>query len=76
MRFFLWVSILIIVFTYNISRADKKSFRPHLEQSRHTVSTSMALSEQNQQNEYAPSEDSDQPGHPSNLIRVCCALGG
>ena len=25
---------------------------------------------QNQQNECAPSEDSDQPGHPPNLIRV------
>ena len=25
---------------------------------------------QNQQNECAPSEDSDQPGHPPSLIRV------
>ena len=28
------------------------------------------LNQQNQQNEYAPNEDSDQPGHPSSLIRV------
>ena len=25
---------------------------------------------QNQQNDFAPSEDSDQPGHPPSLIRV------
>ena len=30
----------------------------------------LAASRQNQQNEYAPSEDSDQPGHPPSLIRV------
>ena len=29
-----------------------------------------AASWQNQQNECAPSEDSDQPGHPPSLIRV------
>ena len=29
-----------------------------------------ATTQQNQQNEYAPSEDSDQPGHPPRLIRV------
>ena len=29
-----------------------------------------AATRQNQQNECAPSEDSDQPGHPSSLIRV------
>ena len=29
-----------------------------------------AASWQNQQNDYAPSEDSDQPGHPPSLIRV------
>ena len=26
---------------------------------------------QNQQNDYVPSEDSDQPGHPLSLIRLC-----
>ena len=29
-----------------------------------------ATTRQNQQNSYAPSEDSDQPGHPPSLIRV------
>ena len=29
-----------------------------------------AASWQNQQNDFAPSEDSDQPGHPPSLIRV------
>ena len=29
-----------------------------------------AMTWQNQQNEFAPSEDSDQPGHPPSLIRV------
>ena len=29
-----------------------------------------AMTWQNQQNEYVPSEDSDQPGHPPSLIRV------
>ena len=29
-----------------------------------------AASWQNQQNEYAPNEDSDQPGHPPSLIGV------
>ena len=27
---------------------------------------------QNQQNEYMPSEDSDQPGHPPSLISLRC----
>ena len=31
---------------------------------------------QNQQNECAPSEDSDQPGHPPSLISLRCALSG
>ena len=35
----------------------------------HFLNTS-AATWQNQQNEYAPSEDSDQPGHPPSLIRV------
>ena len=30
----------------------------------------LAATRQNQQNECAPSEDSDQPGHPPSLIRV------
>ena len=36
-----------------------------------------AASWQNQQNVFAPSEDSDQPGHPSSLIRVfaVCLMG-
>ena len=29
-----------------------------------------AATKQNQQNECAPSEDSDQPGHPPSLIRI------
>ena len=33
--------------------------------------TIWAASWQNQQSECAPSEDSDQPGHPPSLIRVC-----
>ena len=32
--------------------------------------TIWAMTWQNQQSEYAPSEDSDQPGHPPSLIRV------
>ena len=45
-----------------------------------------ATSWQNQQNDYAPSEDSDQPGQPPSVIRIlgihqvdqslCCALSG
>ena len=31
---------------------------------------------QNQQNECAPSEDSDQPGHPPSLISLRCVLNG
>ena len=31
---------------------------------------------QNQQNECAPSEDSDQPGHPPSLISLGCVLNG
>ena len=31
---------------------------------------------QNQQNECAPSEDSDQPGHPSSRISLRCVLNG
>ena len=31
-----------------------------------------ATSWQNQQSECAPSEDSDQPGHPPSLISLCC----
>ena len=36
------------------------------------------IGRQNQQNDCAPSEDSDQPGHPPSLIRVFAvrALGG
>ena len=38
----------------------------------HTVTSDImwATTWQNQQNEYAPSENSDQPGHPPRLIRV------
>ena len=36
----------------------------------HELKTIRAATWQNQQNECAPSEDSDQPGHPSSLIRV------
>ena len=35
-----------------------------------------ATSQQNQQNECVPCEDSYQPGHLPSLIRVCCALNG
>ena len=35
-----------------------------------------AMTWQNQQNECAPSEDSDQPGHPPSLISLRCALNG
>ena len=35
-----------------------------------------ATSWQNQQNDCAPSEDSDQPGHPPSLISLRCALNG
>ena len=35
-----------------------------------------AASWQNQQNDCAPSEDSDQPGHPPSLISLRCALNG
>ena len=34
------------------------------------ISAIWAAAWQNQQNEFAPSEDSDQPGHPPSLIRV------
>ena len=34
------------------------------------IRTEWAASWQNQQNDCAPSEDSDQPGHPPSLIRV------
>ena len=30
----------------------------------------------NQQNDCAPSQDSDQPGHPHSLISLRCALNG
>ena len=34
-----------------------------------------AASWQNQQNDSAPSDDSDKPGHPPSLIRVCALIG-
>ena len=43
-----------------------KSMVQKLHQSMHI----WAASWQNQQSDYAPSEDSDQPGHPPSLIRV------
>ena len=36
----------------------------------HIFSTTATCTWQNQQNECAPSEDTDQPGHPPSLIRV------
>ena len=35
-----------------------------------------AASWQNQQNDFGPSEDSNQPGHLPSLISLCCALNG
>ena len=37
---------------------------------KHLILYVMSHDMTNQQNEYAPSEDSDQPEHPSSLIRV------
>ena len=42
----------------------------------HIAQIIRAASWQNQQNECAPSEDSDQPGHPPSLISLRCALNG
>ena len=42
----------------------------------YTFSCIWAASWQNQQNDCAPSEDSDQPGHPPSLISLRCALIG
>ena len=38
----------------------------------HGFSCKMSRLVTNQQNDYAPSEDSDQPGHPSSLISLRC----
>ena len=40
------------------------------------ATNNLAVSRKNQQNDCAPSEDSDQPGHPPSLISLHCALTG
>ena len=42
----------------------------HSRETRSVLLIILAASWQNQQNDCAPSEDSDQPGHPPSLIRV------
>ena len=59
-------NVMYLVFRWNMSW--KGSF---------TKSYIYAMTWLKQQNEYAPSEDSDQPGHPPSLIRVfgVCSVG-
>ena len=40
------------------------------------IANKWATTWQNKQNDWAPSEDSDQPGHPPSLISLRCALNG
>ena len=50
--------------------AWRGSYYMYLETTKWQKYLEWAASWQNQQNDCAPSEDSDQPGHPSSLIRV------
>ena len=63
--------------TYRIFNTPPYLNGKHNFVSYYTINKIWATSWQNQQNDCAPSEDSDQPGHPPSLIRVfaVCSMG-
>ena len=65
---FRFASVLRVNFKASEKRMD--NYAEYMESENLTDRCIWAASWQNQQNDCTPSEDSDQPGHPSSLIRV------
>ena len=60
------MSLVIINFISVVKQSQKNKMWPKNEP-RHEKPNEMT---------FAPSEGSDQPGHPPSLISLCCALSG